>query len=149
MATYARQAVARSSAGWTVAGNNANLTAVVNFPAVSTGVGVATFFGVGRAASGAGELLFFGAIVPTIAIAPGVTPQLGTGTQISQAAADGMANTAATDLLNLIFNNANWANVGDATGIRGSSTAGSLYLSLHTATPTEGGDQSSSEVSYT
>ena len=149
MAAYARQAVARSNSGWTVSGNTATLAAVANFPAAtSVGPVVATYFGVGRASSGAGELLFFGAIVPTITITTGVTPQLGTGTVITQASADGMANAAATDLLNLIFNNTNWANLGDATGVRGSSTAGSLYLSLHTASPAESGDQTSNECSY-
>lgn len=52
-------------------------------------------------------------------------------------------------LLLLLFNNSNVANVGDATGLRGSTTAGSLYVSLHTADPTEAGSQTSSETSYT
>jgi len=49
----------------------------------------------------------------------------------------------------LIFNNTNFANVGDATGLRGSTAAGSLYLSLHTADPGETGDQTTSEIAYT
>jgi hypothetical protein len=48
-----------------------------------------------------------------------------------------------------MFNNTNIANVGDATGLRGSSTAGSLYVSLHTADPGEAGDQTTSEATYT
>jgi hypothetical protein len=52
-------------------------------------------------------------------------------------------------LLLLIFNNTNIANIGDATGLRGSTTAGSLYVSLHTADPGEAGTQSTSEISYT
>lgn len=52
-------------------------------------------------------------------------------------------------LLLLLFNNTNFANVGDATGLRGSSTAGSLYLSLHTADPGEAGAQNTSEIAYT
>jgi hypothetical protein len=58
-------------------------------------------------------------------------------------------NTYENELLALIFTNANIANLGDATGVRGSSTAGSLFFSLHTADPGEAGDQSTSEVSYT
>jgi hypothetical protein len=42
-------------------------------------------------------------------------------------------------LLLLLFNNTNAANIGDATGLRGSTAAGSLYLSLHTADPGEAG----------
>jgi len=59
------------------------------------------------------------------------------------------SNTFENDLLLLIFNNTNVANVGDATGLRGSTTAGSLYVSLHTADPGEAGDQTTSEISYT
>ena len=49
----------------------------------------------------------------------------------------------------LLFQNANFANVGDATGLRGSATAGQLFLSLHTADPGEAGTQTTSEVAYT
>jgi hypothetical protein len=52
-------------------------------------------------------------------------------------------------LLLLLFNNTNAANIGDATGLRGSTAAGSLYLSLHTADPGEAGDQTTSECNYT
>lgn len=59
------------------------------------------------------------------------------------------SNTFENELLKLIFNNDNMANVGDATGVRGSSTAGSLFVSLHTADPGEAGDQTTSEAAYT
>ena len=58
-------------------------------------------------------------------------------------------NVFENGLLSLIFENANYANVGDATGLRGSSTAGVFYISLHTANPNETGDQTTSEGSYT
>lgn len=62
--------------------------------------------------------------------------------------------SAATDafenkILSLYLENANAANIGDATGLQGSSTAGSLYISLHTASPNETGTQTTSEVTYT
>lgn len=60
-----------------------------------------------------------------------------------------MSNASETGLLNLLFQNTNWANIGDATGLRGSSTAGSFYVALHTADPGEAGDQSTSEIAYT
>ena len=59
------------------------------------------------------------------------------------------SNAWETGLLSLLFTNDNFANVGDATGLRGSSTAGSLYFSLHTADPGETGDQTTSEITYT
>lgn len=52
-------------------------------------------------------------------------------------------------VLNLIFANANIADIGDAIGIRGSSTNGVFYISLHTADPGEAGTQSTNEATYT
>lgn len=60
-----------------------------------------------------------------------------------------MGNTFENDFLLLIFQNTNAANIGDATGVRGSTTAGSLYVSLHTGDPGEAGDQTTSEATYT
>jgi hypothetical protein len=57
-------------------------------------------------------------------------------------------NTFENDLLLLIFNNTDAALIGDATGLRGSSTAGSLYVSLHTGDPGEAGSQTTSECAY-
>lgn len=58
-------------------------------------------------------------------------------------------NAFENGLLSLIFENANYANVGDATGLRGSTTAGVFYISLHTADPGETGTQTTSEAAYT
>lgn len=116
---------------------------------MATGTATATYFGIGRDSSGTGELLFFGTVTPPIVIAPGITPQLAAGSSVTQTAADGMADTAATNLLKVIFQNLAWANIGDATGLVGSGAAGSFYLSLHSASPTESGSQSTSEISYT
>jgi hypothetical protein len=58
-------------------------------------------------------------------------------------------NTFENDLLLLIFNNTDAALIGDATGLRGSSTAGSLYVSLHTGDPGEAGNQTTNECAYT
>lgn len=52
-------------------------------------------------------------------------------------------------LLLLIFNNTNIANIGDATGLRGSTVVGSLFISLHTADPGEAGTQATNEIAYT
>lgn len=62
-----------------------------------------------------------------------------------------MSKTAAyaNALQLLVFNNTNIANIGDATGLRGSTAAGQLFISLHTADPGEGGNQSTNEISYT
>lgn len=60
-----------------------------------------------------------------------------------------LSNAAETDLLNLLFTNTNWANLGDATGLRGATVPGSYFISLHTADPGETGNQTTSETTYT
>jgi len=59
------------------------------------------------------------------------------------------SNTFENEWMEHVFNNADIPNIGDATGLRGSTTAGSLYYALHTADPGEGGDQTTSECNYT
>jgi hypothetical protein len=59
----------------------------------------------------------------------------------------GLSTEFANDLVKLVFQNADIANVGDAGGLRGSVAAGSLWLSLHTADPS-GGTATTSETAY-
>lgn len=59
------------------------------------------------------------------------------------------SNAFENSLLLLILNNTNIANIGDATGLRGSSAAGNVYVGLHTADPGEAGTQATSEATYT
>lgn len=82
---YARVAVARSGSGWTVTGNSVSPAATIVFPAASGGSETETYFGIGTASSGTGKLLYWGPISPTIAVSSGVTPQLTTGTAITEA----------------------------------------------------------------
>ena len=150
MAAYARIAVARSAGGFTVASNAATLTAIATFAAMSGGAGgTVTHFGLGTDSSGAGNLIFFGTVTPNLAVVAGVTPKLDTGTTITQAASDGMTTAAANAFLLLLLNNTDWAAVGDAGGLQNSAAAGSLYLSLHTSSPAEGGTQATNEIVYT
>jgi len=60
-----------------------------------------------------------------------------------------MTNAAEAALLDLLFLNTDWANIGDAAGLQNSAAAGSFYISLHTADPGESGTQATSEVAYT
>lgn len=60
-----------------------------------------------------------------------------------------MSNAAEAALLDLLFLNIDWANVGDAAGLQNSAAAGSFYIALHTADPGEAGDQTTNEVAYT
>lgn len=58
-------------------------------------------------------------------------------------------NAFENKILSLYFENADAANIGDATGLRGSTTAGSVFVSLHTGDPGETGNQTTSESAYT
>lgn len=52
-----------------------------------------------------------------------------------------------TAILNLLFTNANLAAIGDATGLRQSTTAGNLYIALFTAAPSDSAQ--GTECTYT
>ncbi|MDX3971174.1 MAG: hypothetical protein QHD01_31900 [Bradyrhizobium sp.] len=58
----------------------------------------------------------------------------------------GKSNTFINDLLNLIFNGTAIANLADNAA---SSPLTDLYVALHTADPGAGGNQTTSEISYT
>src|SRR5574343_1901661 len=60
-----------------------------------------------------------------------------------------MSNVSETALLNLLFKNQAWANVGDASGLQPSAAAGNFHIALHSADPGEAGDQTTNEISYT
>lgn len=81
--SYARVAVVRTSSGWTVSGLTVSLQSTTAFPAATGGSETETYFGVGTASSGTGELLGRGTISPSIVVSSGVTPQLTTGTTIT------------------------------------------------------------------
>lgn len=55
----------------------------------------------------------------------------------------------ANNMLLLVFENTALALIGDASGLQPSATAGSLYWSLHTASPGTGGNQTTNETAYT
>jgi hypothetical protein len=82
--SYARVAVARTGGGWVVAANSVSPAATIAFPPCTGGSETATHWSVGTSVSGAGKILYSGAISPTIAIANGVTPQLTTASTITE-----------------------------------------------------------------
>ena len=60
-----------------------------------------------------------------------------------------LSNEAELLLLKHLLSNDDWANIGDAGGLLGSSAPGVFYVSLHTADPTDTGDQTTSEATFT
>ncbi|MBA3243242.1 MAG: hypothetical protein H0T60_18635 [Acidobacteria bacterium] len=76
---YARVAVARSAAGWTVAANNASNAAAVTFGACTAGSSTVTHFGIGSDLSAAGNLFFRGTLTASLAVTAGITPAFAIG----------------------------------------------------------------------
>ncbi len=76
---YARVAVARSGAGWTVTGNAVANAALVQFPQCGVTGATLTHFGVGTDSSGAGKLLYSGALSASLAVSSGIQPQFAAG----------------------------------------------------------------------
>ena len=76
---YARVAVARSLAGWTVAAGVVDNDAAITFPQATSGSDTVTHFGLGFAASGAGFLNMVGVLASSLAISVGITPEFAAG----------------------------------------------------------------------
>lgn len=81
---YSRVSVVRTGSGWTISGNSVSPAAAIDFPAGTGGSGTATHMGIGTLTSGAGVLLYSGAISPTIVTGNGITPSLTTATAITE-----------------------------------------------------------------
>ena len=77
--SYARVAVARSGAAWTVTNDTAENAAAVTFPQATGGSETATHFGIGSASTGTGNLFLSGALNSSLAISSGITPEFAAG----------------------------------------------------------------------
>ncbi|PHR96684.1 MAG: hypothetical protein COA78_28510 [Blastopirellula sp.] len=76
---YARAAIVRSAAGFTVVGDNVSNAALVGFPAVTAGAESITHFSIGTAAAGIGSILVWGILDVAIAVSVGITPEFQIG----------------------------------------------------------------------
>ena len=76
---YTRIAVARTSSGWTVAGNTATNTSLIQFPQCGASGATITHVGVGTSLSGAGVLLFSGQLGSSLTVANLIQPQFAAG----------------------------------------------------------------------
>lgn len=76
---YARVGVARTSGGWAVTANAIENVAAVTFPACTAGSNTVTHWSVGTVTSGAGKILWKGALTASLAVSAGITPQMAAG----------------------------------------------------------------------
>lgn len=77
--SYARVAVTRDAAGWDLAGNVASNDDLLQFPQSTLAGSNATHVGIGTAATGAGQLLYSGALNSAIPTNAGIQPQFAAG----------------------------------------------------------------------
>lgn len=77
---YARVAVPRTTSGWTApsAGATENV-GLVQFPQCGVTGATLTHVGIGTASSGAGKLLYFGALNASLSVSSGIQPQFSAG----------------------------------------------------------------------
>ena len=73
---YARVAVLRSAAGFTVTGDTAKPATTIIFPQCTSGNIMVTHAGIGTSAIGTGTLLYSGIVTPNLQVQLGITPRL-------------------------------------------------------------------------
>ena len=74
---YSRQAVARSSGGWTVTGSaptTAENAGAITFPTCGVTGETEVAASIGRDSSSTGEVIFWGALTSNLAVSNGITP---------------------------------------------------------------------------
>lgn len=76
--SYARQTVARSTSGWTVASGTVDNDSAVSFPEATGGSETETDFGLTLLATG-DILALFGALTASLAVSSGITPEFAAG----------------------------------------------------------------------
>jgi hypothetical protein len=76
---YARIAVARTAGGWTVASGAAENAALAQFPQCGVTGATITHVAIGTASSGAGKVLYAGALSASLAVANLIQPQFAAG----------------------------------------------------------------------
>jgi hypothetical protein len=73
--SYTRATVARTSGGWTIVTNTATNTALIQFPECSSGSETITHVSIGTDVSGAGKILYKGALTASRSVSTGIQPQ--------------------------------------------------------------------------
>jgi hypothetical protein len=72
--SYARVAVVRTSSGWSISSETITNVNAITFPQCTGGSETETYVGIGTASSGAGTLLYFGALTSSLAVSNNITP---------------------------------------------------------------------------
>lgn len=82
---YARKSIARNNTEWSVSAGVAQNLNSQNFAACSAGSNTVTHFGIGTDPTGAGKLLYSGALTASRVISAGITPSIAvSGIQVTE-----------------------------------------------------------------
>jgi len=76
---YVRIAVVRTSSGWTVSSNTASNAALAQFAQCGATSATLTYVAIGTNVSGAGNVLYSGALNSALTVANGIQPQFSIG----------------------------------------------------------------------
>lgn len=76
---YAREAVPRTTGGWTVSANSVDNAAAITFGECTAGSATATHFSIGTAASGTGKIIVYSSLTASLAIGVGIIPEFAIG----------------------------------------------------------------------
>lgn len=77
--SYARVAVARTSGGWTVSSGTSTNAALIQFPQCTGGTSTITHVSIGTASSGAGQIIYSGALNSSLSVSNLIQPQFSAG----------------------------------------------------------------------
>lgn len=77
--SYARVSVIRTSSGWTVSGNTSSNAALVQFPQCTGSTNTITHVSIGTATSGAGQIVYSGALNASLSVSNLIQPQFAIG----------------------------------------------------------------------
>jgi hypothetical protein len=73
--SYARVAVARTAGGWTASANPVVNAALIQFPQCTGGTNTITHVSIGTDSSGAGKILYSGALTSSLSVSNLIQPQ--------------------------------------------------------------------------
>lgn len=69
----------RTGGSWTVGTGTFSNASSITFPAATAGANTLTYFSIGTAASGVGQLLLTGALTASLSVSAGITPSFAVG----------------------------------------------------------------------
>lgn len=77
--SYARVATTRGTGDWSISGDTISNVDAITFPKCTGGTSTITHVGIGTDATGAGNLVYHGALTSSLAVSTNITPEFAAG----------------------------------------------------------------------